>query len=341
MRFAFAVSSIALALAAASKTACPKNDGEIRLGLAIRGLFSDGMVAAGDLVDAGANHGDELCQYADLAPDRTVHGIEPLTANLEHIRHNWLPGRHNIQLHQGVLGTAAGEMQVAMPRGKAAGSQMVLTRDTRAKNSRGTTESIPVFSVDGLLAGNKLAFMHLDVEGFELQALRGAHRVLRRDRPPFTIELSIHGNASFTRELLSFVSALGYQCGAVDEMCGETADGRNLVCLPDSVRRRPFFVRYRLQPVTVSSVFRLASYCRDGGACCPYGRNATEVFDPVRSRWTNCCSNRGCFSLLLSEECAATGALTTSNTDSHCGARRDRHGPVRHRQSPGVEENIW
>lgn len=341
MRFLFAVPSIALALAAASKTACPKNDGEIGLGLAIRGLFSDGMVAGGDLIDAGANRGDELCQYADLAPDRTVHGIEPLTANLEHIRHNWLPGRHNIQLHQGVLGTAAGEMQVAMPRSQAAGSQMVLTRDTRAKNSRGTTESIPVFSVDGLLAGNKLAFMHLDVEGFELQALRGAHRVLRRDRPPFTIELSIHGNASFTRELLSFVSALGYQCGAVDEMCGETADGRNLVCLPDGVRRRPFFVRYRLQPVTVSSVFRLASYCRDGGACCPYGRNATEVFDPVRSRWTNCCSNRGCFSLLLSEECAATGALTTSNKDSHCGARRDRHGPVRHRQSPGVEENIW
>ena len=127
-------------------------------------------------------------------------------------------------------------------------------------------------------------------------------------------------------------SALGYQCGAVDEMCGETADGRNLVCLPDGVQRRPFFVRYRLQRVTASSVFRLASYCRDGGVCCPYGRNATEVFDPVRSRWTNCCSNRGCFSLLLPEECAATGALTTSNKDSHCGAMRDRYGPVRHRR---------
>ena len=61
-RLACAVSSISLALATASKTACPKIDGEIGLGLAIRGLFSDGMVAEGDLVDAGANRGDELCQ---------------------------------------------------------------------------------------------------------------------------------------------------------------------------------------------------------------------------------------------------------------------------------------
>ena len=102
----------------ATKAACPirLDSGEIRLDLTIRGLFADDIVpASGSIIDAGANRGEELCQYADLAPYRTVHGVEPLSTNLDHIKRTWVPGRRNIQLHQGVLGPLPGYMQVAAP----------------------------------------------------------------------------------------------------------------------------------------------------------------------------------------------------------------------------------
>lgn len=49
---------------------------------------------------------------------------------------------------------------------------------------------VPVVSLDEALdAGRRVAFLKIDCEGFELQVLRGARRLLARDRPVVFVEL--------------------------------------------------------------------------------------------------------------------------------------------------------
>ena len=55
-----------------------------------------------------------------------------------------------------------------------------------------------------------MGFLHLDVEGHELAALKGATRLLQRDAPLISYELAVHSNQTYSTELLSFVESLGY-----------------------------------------------------------------------------------------------------------------------------------
>jgi len=74
--------------------------------------------------------------------------------------------------------------------------------------------------------------LHLDVEGDELEAIRGALATLRRDRPVVTVEVHVHANHSFIRELLTTVASIDYVPRLLAEQCGRRRDCRNLVCLP-------------------------------------------------------------------------------------------------------------
>jgi len=84
-----------------------------------------------------------------------------------------------------------------------------------------------MFAPSGAWAHEKLAFAHFDVEGSELDVLRGAREVIARDRPVFTCEVAT-GMTEYAQNLLF----LGYEAYAVAEKCGDNADCRNLICLP-------------------------------------------------------------------------------------------------------------
>ena len=45
--------------------------------------------------------------------------------------------------------------------------------------------------------GEKLAFAHIDVEGVELDVLKGGIKTIKADRPIFTVELIVHENVQY------------------------------------------------------------------------------------------------------------------------------------------------
>ena len=59
-----------------------------------------------------------------------------------------------------------------------------LAGGTSASHFRGTEEgvSIPLVTVDETVGNRFVSFIKLDVEGFELQALKGAEKTVRRCR---------------------------------------------------------------------------------------------------------------------------------------------------------------
>ena len=73
---------------------------------------------------------------------------------------------------------------------------------------------------------------HLDLEGGEAAALRGANRTLARDRPVLTVETFPRSMAGWHREVMGLLEANNYQVYTVEEKVGWPPDGRNHVAIP-------------------------------------------------------------------------------------------------------------
>ena len=77
-----------------------------------------------------------------------------------------------------------------------------------------------------------LVLAHLDLEGREADALRGANATLRRDRPVLTVETFPSSMTKWHREVMALLEALDYEVYTVDEKVGWPPDGRNHVGIP-------------------------------------------------------------------------------------------------------------
>lgn len=247
-------------------------------------LLTEGFVPPGSVVDAGAAQGEEACYYATRAPDRVVHAVEPLSGNVMRIRRAIASQAfpRNIELLHGGLGASHGwadaDDQVDRTVG---GSGFRVT----ASGSRRSNHSFAVHALDELFGGGgpwhgqTLGFAHLDVEGGEPAALRGARQTIARDQPVLTTEAFPHsGDPAQLVALFETLDTLGYDSWLVDERCGDPVDCRNLINLPRS-RRFDFpagsalaaaIRAQQLTPVANVSSFqaRVLPCCRQGQACC-------------------------------------------------------------------------
>lgn len=194
----------------------------------ISGLFHEmGTVPPGSIIDAGANTGEEACLLAVLGKDRVVHAIDPLSINVQHIRRRYAAHRL-LQPVLGGLGDKTGTLSVpssynAQTNVTAGSAQISWSyRKTRreVKVVHGVKarpldrNSVPLYTIDTLFhqqwMGERLGFAHLDMEGMELAALRGAESILARDRPVLTVEVWTHTKAAATRAKLAHLAQLNY-----------------------------------------------------------------------------------------------------------------------------------
>ncbi|KAJ1616061.1 hypothetical protein T492DRAFT_1106559 [Pavlovales sp. CCMP2436] len=223
--------------------------------------------------------GDWTCMYASFDRSRTVHGLDPLRANVDRAIRRFGADAPNMHMHVGGLDA---QESVADAGAKKTRGQMTMPKQPRG-NARESNTSFPIHTLDklfsegGLFGNEKLAFAHIDVEGFELNVLKGARAVLARDQPVVTVEAHVHQNITFTRELLRELSANGYDSFLVEEPCGVRGDCRNIIGFPRS-RRNEFrdsptlhlaSVSSSLLPVNVSTIASKAfPCCALGGEYC-------------------------------------------------------------------------
>ena len=101
----------------------------------------------------------------------------------------------------------------------------------------------PIVTIDSIFgdgSAQSLVLAHLDLEGREPNALRGANVTLTRDRPVITVEtypLTMH---KWHSQVMECFEALNYDVYTVDETVGYIRDGRNHVAVPreDRLLRR-------------------------------------------------------------------------------------------------------
>jgi FkbM family methyltransferase len=142
-------------------------------------------VRSGDVVlDCGAHIGG-FTATALRAGARTVLAIEPESANLQAFRRNFQPelksGRVKL-IEKGVWETSG---RLVLHLSKVGDSHSIVVKPEGPGD-----QPMEVVTIDALVESLKLArvdFVKMDIEGAELQALRGARRMLQRLKPRLAI----------------------------------------------------------------------------------------------------------------------------------------------------------
>ncbi len=171
------------------------------------------------VVDAGSNHGRFAIEIADLysGPNKCfVHAFEPVTYNFN-VQHRVLAGRDRIKEHHCGLSETSAEFDIYIPLkpngelfhgGAFIADEFDFTRRIEGRTDRAyVKQSVFCNRLDAVLVGRSIpvSFIKIDVEGHELQVLRGAIDILSRDKP--TVFLESRGEEA----PLQILAGIGYQ----------------------------------------------------------------------------------------------------------------------------------
>ena len=167
-------------------------------------------------VDVGVNKGDYSLLAARLLGDRgRVLAVEPEPENCAWFRHSVaLNGYRSIDLLEAALSDSDGEATLHLGRHS---GWHTLVAGVRGRD-RGTI-TVPTRTLDGVLAERGIEtvdVMKIDVEGAELQVLRGARGALSGDRPLLVL-VDIHPPIVDAREVCALLSEHGLSLHPVDD----------------------------------------------------------------------------------------------------------------------------
>jgi FkbM family methyltransferase len=143
------------------------------------------------VLDIGTNVGEVLMNLADrVGNDGRAIGFEPNPQTLLKCRHNLgLNGFANVEVHELALGDRPGHLLLGRPQQTNAGADRIVRSGDKAVEVQVTT-------LDEFVSERKLEridLIKIDVEGFDLNVLRGGQQSIERFRPTLFIELS-HAN---------------------------------------------------------------------------------------------------------------------------------------------------
>lgn len=182
------------------------DDDEVRLVLAL--LPEDGV-----FVDVGAYFGWYSLVVARERPRARVLALEPVPASFARLEENRRAnGISRVTALRLALGAAESTAEMALPPAANGGSAHLA-----APAEGGARERVRVSTLDRVVADERLPrvdVVKVDVEGAEVEVLRGARRTLERFRPLLLVELNpsaLAARGSGAPELLGELAALGYQ----------------------------------------------------------------------------------------------------------------------------------
>lgn len=156
-------------------------------------------------LDIGANKG--IYTYFLQQYSAHVHALEPNPKLFKVLSRMRYP---NVTYHNIAASDETGTAALRVPLfGKGYSNQgSTLSSVKVTENYREV--SIPARRIDDL-GVEDIAFIKIDVEGFELQVLEGARETIARDRPNLLVEMEEAHTKQPINEQLDFVQSLGYR----------------------------------------------------------------------------------------------------------------------------------
>lgn len=179
------------------------------------------------VIDVGANAGYFTKIFSKLAPQGKVYSFEPGSYARSIItRVVKVHGLSNVTILPYGLGdkAAAHELHLPLKKSGSLGYGLGHIGDDRRVDARDTvSEKIDIKTLDDFVAENSITrvdFIKIDIEGWELRALEGAHSTISRHRPVLMLEmidrfLGRAGDSS--RKMWDFLKSFGYDIYRYDE----------------------------------------------------------------------------------------------------------------------------
>jgi FkbM family methyltransferase len=171
------------------------------------------VAPGGVVVDVGANVGETLLNFARLVGERgevIAFEINPAT-HRRCLRNISLNSFKNVRLFDLGLGSEGGAALLASPNARNSGEDRVVHNQGRSGIN------VEMTTMDSFVAEHAIAridLIKIDVEGFEMNVLRGARETLERFQPRLFVEVSdvnLRQQESSATELLEFLERLGYR----------------------------------------------------------------------------------------------------------------------------------
>lgn len=164
------------------------------------------------ILDIGANIGEIALRFARTFPDSTVHAFEPFPETFRALERNKARNVFpNIHLHLLGLGSKPGKVFFEERTIGNPGMNRVTSSQEKS------AIEIEVVTLDSLfkdLSEQTISLIKIDVEGYELEVLKGAAGILQKYHPILFIELdddNLREQGGSAIELLHFLGTFGYK----------------------------------------------------------------------------------------------------------------------------------
>lgn len=167
----------------------------------------------GDVVlDVGSNIGEVLLNMAKVNPDGRIYGFEPVKSTFDKLQKNVsLNSFSNIYLNQLAVSDTNETVYYQAKEGHSGGTMM--SKESKI-NSPNFIEAMTLDNFAELNLIEKIDFIKVDIEGFEMNFIKGALQTLKKHKPSIFIEVDhdklIRQNSS-PEELLSILKSIGYK----------------------------------------------------------------------------------------------------------------------------------
>ena len=198
---------------------CP----ELALGtyeIPIQNIFAQHLQAGDVFYDIGANVGFFTIIASKLVGNTgKVYAFEPGKGNANSIRHNArLNDFNKIEVIEKAVSNTSGEGRLLLA--KYSGGHALATADAPPDLAGEVT--IDLVSIDDLIAQNRITppnFVKVDVEGAELDVLKGMSETIKTYQPTIIYEVDDSDRAGYERkyrELADFLESLNYQVTQIE-----------------------------------------------------------------------------------------------------------------------------
>jgi FkbM family methyltransferase len=199
-------------------------------------------------IDVGANIGYHSLVIAHHARSRrcqiTVHAFEPVPHTVTQLRSNIVLNRldANVYVHGVCLGSCFASQQMFVPQNRRTASSL-RNLHPDAPSDTVHVEQITLDSFVEHAGLEDIGLLKIDVEGNELEVIRGGMAMISSSRPPIVIELLRKWAAAFgyhPNDVLRLLAPLGYRFFAIGdsslrpltEISDETAETNFLLMPP-------------------------------------------------------------------------------------------------------------
>ncbi len=179
------------------------------------------------IIDVGANRGDWTRMALSVFPDVRVVMIEP-QQEMQHILHQLCSQNSRLEFVRAGAGKEDGQLLQTIWDDLAGSS--FLPEPSEQKLRAGKQRMTPIVTIDSILRERDTFFpdlVKLDIQGFELEALKGARSLFGRTEV-FILETSLYEfmpRMPITADCINFMAANGYTFYDVTEYLRRPSDG--------------------------------------------------------------------------------------------------------------------